>query len=176
MSISLAPARAEASRRNGAKSRGPLSAAGKARVARNALRHGLRTSSTALLDDENPEEFEALAALLFHDIAPEGGLQSVLTRRLLIAAWRLERADRIETEVFSVQGDLEERYDRLGMALVRDGDGPRALDTMLRYRGSAMAELWRSLRALKALQARPRALRSNNQTNPRASGRLGKSR
>jgi hypothetical protein len=91
--------------------------------------------------------------LLFRDIAPEGGVQSLLARRLLIAAWRLERADRIETEAFSVQGDLEERYDRLGMALVRDGDGPRALDTMLRYRGSAMAELWRALRALKAVQA-----------------------
>jgi hypothetical protein len=36
---------------------------------------------------------------------------------------------------------------------VRDGNGSRSFDTLLRYRGSAMAELWRALRALKALQA-----------------------
>ena len=162
---------------------------GKARVARNALRHGLRVSSTALLDDESPEEFEALASLLTRDIAPgpvgergpnpfpalapEGGLQSLLTRRLVIAAWRLERADRIETEVFSVQGDLDDRYDRLGMALVRDGHGPRAFDTLLRYRGSAMAELWRSLRALKAVQAEAGNSTTERPNKPESRGNPG---
>jgi hypothetical protein len=37
--------------------------------------------------------------------------------------------------------------------VIRDGNGTRALDTLLRYRGSALAELWRALRLLKALQA-----------------------
>jgi hypothetical protein len=41
----------------------------------------------------------------------------------------------------------------LGLALIRDGHGSRAFDTLLRYRGSALAELWRALRLLKALQA-----------------------
>ena len=39
----------------------------------------------------------------------------------------------------------------LGLALIRDGHGPRALDTLLRYRGSVHAELFRTLAALKAL-------------------------
>jgi hypothetical protein len=78
----------------------------------------------------------------------------VLARRLVVAAWRLERADRIENELFALQAERSERgWGRLGLALVRDGNGARSFDTLLRYRGSAMAELWRALRALQALQA-----------------------
>jgi hypothetical protein len=113
----LAGARAEASRRNGAKSRGPVTAAGKARSARNALQHGPRAQRFVLLDDEKPRQFEALADALADDLAPEGALQT------------------------------------LGLTLVRDRHGPRAFNTLLRYRGSSLAELWRSLRTLKALQA-----------------------
>jgi hypothetical protein len=37
--------------------------------------------------------------------------------------------------------------------VIRDAHGPRAIDTLLRYRGSAHGELFRALAALKALQA-----------------------
>jgi hypothetical protein len=46
------------------------------------------------------------------------------------------------------------RGDRnLGVALIRDGNGAGAFDTLLRYRGTTLAELWRALRLFKALQA-----------------------
>jgi hypothetical protein len=41
----------------------------------------------------------------------------------------------------------------LGNALIRDGNGCRSFETLLRYRGAAMAEFWRALKTLKALQA-----------------------
>ncbi len=37
--------------------------------------------------------------------------------------------------------------------MIRDACGPRALETLLRYRASAQAELFRALGALKVLQA-----------------------
>jgi hypothetical protein len=43
-----------------------------------------------------------------------------------------------------------------GLALIRDANGPRAFETLLRYRGALLAELLRSLRALKALQSEAR--------------------
>jgi hypothetical protein len=154
MDICLSAARAEASRRNGAKSRGPKTPDGKARSAQNALKHGFRAQTFELLHDEDAGAFEALAEALTEDLAPVGALQALLARRLVAAAWRLERADRIERELLALRAERDERgYGRLGLALVRDGNGSRSLDTLLRYRGAAMAELWRALRALKALQA-----------------------
>jgi hypothetical protein len=41
----------------------------------------------------------------------------------------------------------------LGRALIRDGNGARAFDMLLRYRAAAQAEFSRALRLLKALQA-----------------------
>jgi hypothetical protein len=150
MDICLAAARAAASRRNGAKSRGPKTPEGKERSSQNALKHGLRARKFALVDGESAQEFEALEAALLSELAPEGALQPVLARRVVAAAWRLERAERIEAELFEhyLRGDRN-----LGVALIRDGNGARSFDTLLRYRGGTLAELWRALRTLKALQA-----------------------
>ena len=109
-----ANARAEASRRNGAKSRGPKTPEGKARAAQNALKHGLRAQKYLVLPDEDAAEFAALEAALVEELAPVGALQLVLARRVAVAAWRLARADRMEAEVLAVRG-----YDDAGA-----GGGP----------------------------------------------------
>jgi hypothetical protein len=41
----------------------------------------------------------------------------------------------------------------VGVALIRDGNGTRTFETLMRYRAAAIAELMRALRTLKALQA-----------------------
>jgi len=146
--------RARASRKNGAKSRGPKTAEGKARSARNALKHGLRAEKYVVLPDEDAAEFAALESALNDELAPEGVLQSILVRRIARATRRLDRAERLEAELFEAR-----RYQDAGpgVALIRDGNGARSFDTLLRYRGAALAELWRALRTLKALQAEARA-------------------
>ena len=149
--VPLSPARAEASRRNGAKSRGPKTPEGKARSAQNSLKHGFRAQKHMVLPSESAAEFKELEAALMEELAPEGALQAALAQRVVSAVWRLSRAERLEAELF-------ERHHypggNLGLALIRDcNGGARSFDTLLRYRGGALAELWRALRTLKALQA-----------------------
>ena len=141
--------------KNGAKSRGPKTKEGKARSAQNALRHGMRALQYVVLPDEDAVQFQALEAALLDELAPEGALQLVLARRVAVAAWRLARADRMEVELFE-----ERRWEDagVGMALIRDGNGTRSFETLLRYRSAAMAEFWRALKTLKALQAEPAAV------------------
>jgi hypothetical protein len=165
----ISNARAEASRRNGAKSRGPKTPEGKARAAQNALKHGMRAQKHVLLPQEDAAAFEALEATILAALAPEGALQTMLARRVAVAAWRLERADRLEAEVLEVRS-----HDgaSAGVALIRDGNGTRAFETLLRYRGAAMAEFWRALRTLKALQAEQAAGADALEVPPRAPARL----
>ena len=74
---------------------------GKARAAQNALKHGMRAQKFMVLPDESAVEFQGLEAAMIAELAPVGALQTVLARRVAVAAWRLERADRLETEVFA---------------------------------------------------------------------------
>jgi hypothetical protein len=119
--VPVSNARAEASRKNGAKSRGPTSPEGRARAAQNALKHGLRAEKHVVLPEEDAAEFSELEAALIDELAPVGTLETVLARRVAVAAWRLARADRIEAELFE-----ERRFadGGLGLALIRDGNGP----------------------------------------------------
>jgi hypothetical protein len=149
--VPVSNARAEASRRNGAKSRGPKTLEGKARSAQNALKHGLRAQKYVVLPEEDAGEFAELEAAMIEELAPVGALQTVLARRVAVAAWRLARADRIEVELFAHRSWGADANP--GLAMIRDGNGTRSFETLLRYRGAAMAEFWRALRTLKALQA-----------------------
>jgi hypothetical protein len=170
-------ARALASRRNGARSHGPVTEAGRARSARNALKHGLRARKLTLLEDEDEGEFMAFAAALRGELAPRGALQEDLVDRLTLSAWRARRADRIEKELFAYylgagraagKGRLAPTF---GTLLVRDGNGPRAFDTLLRYRGSVHAELFRALAVLKVLQAEERDRETRGPLPPPAAKR-----
>jgi hypothetical protein len=74
------------------------------------------------------------------------------------AAWRARRADRLEAALLGCHlgadaKDAGSAQAALGAGLMRDGHGPRALETLVRYRGSVLAELFRTLAALKLLQA-----------------------
>ena len=156
MSTRINP-RAEVSRRNGARSRGPASDDGRARSARNALKHGLRANTIRLVGNEQEEEFLALAAALRAELAPEGPLQEHLASQIALAVWRGRRSERIETELFNYYLEKDKRPNEpvpdFGLLVIRDRNGARALDTLLRYRSSVQTELYRALAALKALQA-----------------------
>jgi hypothetical protein len=156
MSSSRTNPRAEASRCNGARSCGPVTAKGRARSARNALKQGLRASTISVLGNEDQAERRRLAAALRAELAPEGELQEHLADQTALAIWRARRSERIETRarhLLSREGPAWPRGAGLRLLVIRDRNGARALDTLLRYRGSVQTELFRALAALKALQA-----------------------
>jgi hypothetical protein len=89
------PVQAEAARRNGARSHGPVTAEGKRRSSANALKHGLAALHHLVLDDEDPGELEGLTGRLLAEIGPEDELEARLVRRLAVAFWKGEPAERM---------------------------------------------------------------------------------
>jgi hypothetical protein len=83
-----------------------------------------------------------------------GALQAALARRIVCATWRLERADRLEVEVFEVRGYADASP---GLALIRDGNGTRSIETLMRNPVSPMPDKMRTLRTLNPLRAEARA-------------------
>lgn len=90
-------AAAAASRRNGARSKGPRSASGKAGSARNSRKHGLFSAEFAEEASLAPE-LDELAALTSALVAghPSGALQSQL---ILLAAARFAQASRLLSDL-----------------------------------------------------------------------------
>jgi len=98
----------EANRSNALKSTGPQTPEGKAKVAQNAVKHGL-TAECILIADENQEDFETFRDSMAESLQPEGAVESLLAERIVTAAWRLRRTIRLERE--SVNKDFLKRLE-----------------------------------------------------------------
>jgi len=87
-------AQIEANRRNAAKSTGPRTPEGKARVRRNATRHGL-CSGIALMAEEGPDygrEFDLLHADLRIEHQPNGPTEDILVFKMAQSVFFTDRA------------------------------------------------------------------------------------
>jgi hypothetical protein len=119
------PAQAEASRRNGAKSRGPASPEGKAISSQNARKHGLRARQLHLAPDEQ-EDFDDLSETYYQHYLPSTPFESYLVDQCVTADWLLMRAramqsSLIELELAESASDIEQAYpniDRTGMLTI----------------------------------------------------------
>jgi hypothetical protein len=89
----------EANRKNAKKSTGPKSAAGKAVVSSNALKHGL-LAKAALLPGDDEEAFTRLADDLLAELQPVGTHECLLAEEIVNLWWRLQRAARVEAGLF----------------------------------------------------------------------------
>ena len=89
----------EANRQNAKKSSGPRTREGKARVALNAVKHGLLAQRVVLpLEDER--EFEELSLGLEERLQPVGELEELLVGMIAAHAWRLRRRTLVEKGPF----------------------------------------------------------------------------
>jgi hypothetical protein len=95
-------------RLNAALSTGPRTAEGKARSARNSLRHGLASRAIVVPGLERQEQWEEHLEATIDDVAPTGYIEHVLAERVAMALWRLARVTRYERGMIeAAQGDLE---------------------------------------------------------------------
>ena len=112
------PLQIAAARANGAKSRGPVTAAGKrtsaansanstgpvtpegkARSSQNATRHGLLADSM-VLHGESDARFCALLNTLESELQPEPGIESIQTEVMAVAHWRRMRLWSLEKALY----------------------------------------------------------------------------
>ncbi|MBK5292145.1 MAG: hypothetical protein JJE04_10765 [Acidobacteriia bacterium] len=84
------PKKAAAARANGAKSKGPLTAAGKSRSSQNAVRHGCY-SNALLLCNEKPADWEELLLDFISRFNPIGKVEIGLVEEMAAAHWRIRR-------------------------------------------------------------------------------------
>jgi hypothetical protein len=147
------PAQIAANQANARLSTGPVTPEGKARVAQNAVRHGLTAKHLVVRDDER-EEFHELHQALLAELHPQGAVETITFRELLHAAWNLHRFRRIEAEL-SAHGP--EDFSSPGNAA--------AADRLSRYQARAQRAYYRALQELRTLQTN-RALRSFKLDDP----------
>src|SRR5437762_3060904 len=95
MTLSAAE-RAEISRQNGQKSRGPKTPEGKERTRFNALKHGLR-AKLPVLPGEDAQQYQGRLEAWSADLQPRNDVEHGLVERAVTITWQLDRAERAET-------------------------------------------------------------------------------
>src|ERR1700687_899049 len=105
----MTPSKAEASRINGSKSRGPKTEDGRRAASLNAVKHGL-TAETVVLPNESEEEYQAELHDYIEHFAPANKPEADLVRQLVSAQWRLARYTAVETSLFDIQMEKSRKY------------------------------------------------------------------
>ncbi|MBK5294582.1 MAG: hypothetical protein JJE04_23240 [Acidobacteriia bacterium] len=185
------PKKAAASRANGAKSRGPLSPAGKARSAMNATIHGCYANAVLLVNEESAG-WEELLLDFISRFNPIGKVELGLVEEMAAAHWRIRRywfaeSATLDIEMVRQQPDLEAKYElisepeRLSHAIAHFTSQPqrtlefyhRLESRLRRHYSRALSDLLK-IQQLR-LQSQPVALPpdppiiKNDETNPPAS-------
>ena len=77
-------------------STGPTTPDGKARSAANATKLGFHAKSAVLLTEEDHQAFDALSTAFRFELHPTGPIERALHSQITLAAWNIERANRLE--------------------------------------------------------------------------------
>src|SRR5437870_12219947 len=86
---------------DGKRGGGPKTAAGKAIVRRNPIRHGGLAQTPVIPLVEKPEDWHLLRNGVFAYLKAEGALEEALADRIAGLLWRLYRVVRFESEAVS---------------------------------------------------------------------------
>lgn len=154
---------------------GPKTPEGKAAVALNSVKHGLRTAAIVVPGHESEEEWEDFRESIIDDLQPVGAMEDALAQRAAEALWRLRRvirAERMDIEM-GIRNEQRKRAGREAMypqmaekkffyadAFHPDLVSPASplpehdLDKMLRYEAHLNRQLYQALHELEARRDR----------------------
>jgi hypothetical protein len=93
------PAQLAANQANAKRSTGPVTAEGKQRASKNALRHGFRSKLT-VLPNEDPAEYELLAGTFEEHYPATSPIAARAVREMIDAEWRLRRVRQASDRTF----------------------------------------------------------------------------
>jgi hypothetical protein len=163
-------AQIQANRSNAQKSTGPRTAEGKATASRNAVKHGL-LAEQVVIHGEDPAQFDLYREGMLEELAPMGGIETMLAERAVSLAWRLRRAERLQSAVFATiyrenAGDIvlwprhglpiepkpDEEAVILGQVVMTDFARAQVLDRLLVHERRIENSLYRTMRELRREQ------------------------
>jgi hypothetical protein len=158
--------KSDTARANGAKSRGPKSAATREKSSRNSLRHGLTSRHILVLECESEGEFQQLENETKAAYQPADGAQRALVHEMIAARWRLDRIRSIETNLISFETarrkhEVDRQYldldpaIHMALAVKALADESSVLALISRYESRLSRMHDRALRSLRELQSVP---------------------
>jgi hypothetical protein len=124
-------AQVEAARKNGSRSRGPLSAIGKAVASINPVQHGV-ASSRVLMPDEQADDYDQNVRNWLITVAPRTPGEAELAARLADVVFRQHRLDRLEEKLTSDELDRRINDSELSKKLVSVREAAEALAGLAR--------------------------------------------
>jgi hypothetical protein len=159
----------EASRLNGAKSRGPVTPEGKAASSQNAVKHGL-LAENILTKGEDESEFLNLCTQLHEEFQPATPFEESLVHTMAVASWRRERiwnVERVSLDLEIAKETQHVRHDELtAIAFSKLASESRTLDLIHRYETRYERQYFRAHKRLLEVQAARLKAEHPDQTPP----------
>jgi hypothetical protein len=153
----MTPKQIQASRTNGARSRGPITENGKQNSARNSTRHGL-LAHTVVLEEEATDRFLDLLVAYMDEHQPATASQVSLVETMAVSRWRQLRI--WGAQKTAMDRDMALQDPNVGPAPVRvlaalrgTPESPCPPEVLLRYEIAFDRQFSRALTRLLALQA-----------------------
>ena len=153
----------EASKTNGAKSKGPVTPEGKAKSSKNRMRHNLTSGHIVLLPTKIPKSSSSTPSAT-STVSPRADyVERDLVNQMIAASWRLARISAIECSLTEIEMDLQteihekvfeylDAHAQQMVSLFANADKEAICRMLQRYQAAASRAYARAFRMLKELQ------------------------
>ena len=143
-------AQINANRENAERSTGPRTPEGKRVVSQNAVKHGL-FAHEAVVNGEDPAEFELHRNAFMSELYPVGVMESMLAERIVSLSWRLQRAERMQNQATDCL--IEEDHLPLGRMVTKQwSNNLKIIEKLFMHERRIESSMNRTINKLKKLQ------------------------